>query len=192
MRGTKLLIACVAMLVATAGQVQAGLMLSVTDAGGGNTRWVFSGSTVSLHTENSTNSFWGRNWSPASPTPTSTTSGNSAILSGSGSFFSTTSGTHAATDVWTQNTFTTQIGPRFSFVSWNIGDTLSWSGDLIAAVDISTLNAGTYTTNELYDGFISENLVVTIGSVPEPTSLAIFGIGALGMVVRHRRKRKRT
>lgn len=29
-------------------------------------------------------------------------------------------------------------------------------------------------------------------TVPEPTSLAIFGIGAIGMVVRRRRKRKRT
>jgi len=31
-----------------------------------------------------------------------------------------------------------------------------------------------------------------VSSVPEPTSLAIFVIGALGMVVRHRRKQKQT
>jgi len=170
----------------------AGLMLSVTDAGGGNTRWVFSGSTTASHSD-SVNSFWGRNWSPGNPTNTS--SFNSSILSGSGTLTTTSGGTKAVTDVWTQDVFTTQIGPRVgSDLSWASGDTLSWSGDLIAAVDISTLNIGTYTTKELYNGFVSDDLVVKIGSsfgaVPEPASLIMWGFaGGLGLIIARRRRR---
>ena len=40
-----------------------------------------------------------------------------------------------------------------------------------------------------WDNFVFGESAAT---VPEPTSLAIFGIGALGMVVRHRRKQKQT
>jgi len=46
--------------------------------------------------------------------------------------------------------------------------------------------------NNLGLGSGTVNLEFTLAPVPEPTSLAIFGIGAIGMVVRRRRKKKQT
>ncbi len=62
----------------------------------------------------------------------------------------------------------------------------SYAGDDAAWLNTSAGGAGAYNAALRNFAFNSS------GAVPEPTSLAIFGIGALGMVVRHRRKRKQT
>jgi hypothetical protein len=51
-------------------------------------------------------------------------------------------------------------------------------------------NSGSGTLTQYYDNFRLESSAISSGQVPEPSMLAIFSLGALGMTYRTRGKRK--
>ena len=176
--------------LAAATTTQAGLMLDITDAGGGNTRWVLSGSTVVNHNGRE-NSFWGRAWDNGRIV--NSFRGGNSVLSGSGTLSTTSGGTLAVDNVWTSTDLRFEIAPRLSTkILWRTGDTLSWSGDFIVGVDITTLNQGVYKTRNLLNGTVQDDYVLTVGSsfaaVPEPAAVAIWGLASLLGVVLMRRR----
>jgi hypothetical protein len=187
---------------------KASLILDISDAGSGTTRWVFNGSTVAL-ADGGANSFWGVNFlpNPVAEYPLNGSFPLSSILSGSGTLSSTSGGTYGVVDVAHVygGNLPGRVTPRVSFgnstFSWLAGDTLSWNGDLITSADISLFISGVYTTSQIIHncdpycpdglGFISDEMVLTIGpggsppppppeSVPEPTTTALLALGLLG------------
>jgi hypothetical protein len=93
-------------------------------------------------------------------------------------------------DLGSGSSFTTGVQAFKGSTTWNLTPTLyaefllaPTSGDVYAFADtIDDLNGGPQVVGQ-YD-------VVFSAAVPEPTSMAIFGLGALAMAYRTRRKSK--
>ena len=80
---------------------------------------------------------------------------------------------------------------------FSAGDVLSWSGQGVVNKDISGFKSGTYTaSNSNYGWGTTLDLEVNVANpsvaVPEPSSIAMFGIGALGLFGYSRRRRRQT
>ena len=184
-------------LIAIVGVANADLMLNITDAGAGQTRWQFSGSATALDSNSGFNSFWGTNWNGGTGNPIVVSSGfGNPIVSGSGSLMTTSGGSFAMSSISAYKDAANQIltGRHTAAVLWDVGDTLSWTGDIVAGVSISTLNPGTYETSQLLGGksLINSKLIVTIAGqvdpVPEPGTYAMFGLALAGYAIYRRRR----
>jgi hypothetical protein len=200
MRQIKLIIAAL-FLISPFG-ANADLILNITDAGSGNTRWVFSGSTTALGTQGDAVGF-----APQFPAfqVANQTLACVGIVSGSGTM-STSAGAFAVGDACVYHENPDIYGATSSLLmmravlggggirGWEPWDVLSWTGDIVFAAPHSAFNPGTYSTQQsIYggDNVQFEAVVVTIGprqSVPEPGTLALFGIGLLGLGLARRRK----
>lgn len=170
----------------------AGLLLNISDDGFGGTRWQLAGSTTAVASYNG-NSLWA--WQI--PNMVNASSGCAGLTSGAGSMFSTTSGTQNVQDVCSIPDYNASIdllSARVGYISLNIGDVVSWSGDFTTTVALSTLNTGVYTTRTLYNyssDILSDDLTITIGSalgVPEPGMLALLGFSLAGIGFTRRKK----
>jgi len=172
----------------------ADLILNITNSGSGNTLWEMTGSTTAIGDQSSANGFWPQF---EGLTAVNTSLGCINIVSGSGTLSTTTSGTRNLNDacVYANSGASDYITPRTSSAfAWSIGDTLTWSGNMVVAAAYSVFNPGTYVTQQsIYQGAVPQfsRVVVNIGpvSVPEPGTLALFGIGLFGVGLTRRRKK---
>lgn len=200
----------------TASIASATLMIGITDIGGGQTQWQFSGSVEAQSSSAGQASFFGVNWTGTgtdNPVASEYLTGlfNIAYV-GESAWLRTTDTT---TGVIRTQTIMNQIvamtggiitgrcdavaGPGCTSLSWVADDTLSWGGDITVDLDFSNLNTGVYTTNQIQTGATTQNLngggiqlsitggqAVTV--VPEPSIIALFGLGLVGFGFARRRR----
>lgn len=173
---------------------QAGLILHISPDGISGTRWQFEGSTTALSSDTSINSFWGEN----SGSLVNTFAGSYGITSGSGTMFSTSSGTHSVIDVWASTHSYAGLSPRVAYgappLSFVSGDVLSWLGDLTSDLPFASLNLGTVVADNIYGGkAISDFISITVSSAalgqgevpaPAPLALLVLGLAAIGFTRR--------
>ena len=179
----KKLLTIFAILLASA-TAQAGLILHISPDGATGTRWEFTGSTI-VNFDGGNNSFWGEN----SGSLANVDSGSHNILTGGGTLFSTSSGTHTVENVWASTHTFDGVSPRVGFLDWSAGDVLSWSGDLTSTLLFANLNIGSISTNNILGGDITEALTITVSNtamaaVPSPSTVAIFALGIMGLATR--------
>ena len=202
MLGTRLQIACVVLVVASAETARAGIMVSITGQAGRNSVNVsLSGSQVV-----------DKQIGPSQPvsilqfTKSPSNIGPSSPIKLQGSFGSlrvipSTGGTgvpYGISEVEISNTFFT-IFTTTPFAA-TPGETLALSASsgssLLFGQDINTLGIGTFSLTNADLKFTQSLSVERLTGnpppvVPEPTSIAIFGVAALGMAgMGMRRKRK--
>ena len=82
--------------------------------------------------------------------------------------------------------------PAFSgIVSWVDGSTVKYTPGIdsyLLPVAFNSFNQGTYSTGYSYDRYI-DGLATVVNVVPEPSSYALFGLGAMGILIVLRRKK---
>ena len=181
-------------LLAFSFPAQATLIMTITDAGGGNSRFEFSGSAIvdaspgGLLTR--LNGIWinpsfaGGGWLVGE-------SLGQGIVSGGGTSDSTGSIGGVIFDIFTS--LTDGFAPRDTNIRHDIGDVISWSGDLISSTPFSNFVSGVYSSNVIGQTFLvtlDSDYILTIGprSVPEPESLTLMGLGLLVLVIVRRGK----
>lgn len=212
MRAIQMAVACVAVLVATAGQVHASLIVNVVGlSGSGQTTWTLSGSSTVNQSGTIRTSSGSSNFSLDDTfEPDSPFSGNWLL------------GALHNTNVAVTGTPTIEIGAESqtithifldqdptrddfgirtaSLLSYSPGETTSWSGAFTTNLDIDNFQIGTFKlvgsqTNG--GGFLFaqpgdvELTFSQTSAVPEPSSLAVFGIGACVAGVGAARRRRR-
>ena len=91
-------------------------------------------------------------------------------------------------DVWGRNDRWFSLASNY-VVGTSISGTVTWSNKTLADIGITNPGAFSFTVGS---GANTDSIGVTISGpgapVPEPTSMAIFGLGALGFAYRNRRK----
>ncbi len=176
--------------------VFAALTMNVTDAGQGNSRFVFSGSAnVIADGTNSYNSFWifpgfaGGGWQVGFAGCTSSLTSGSGTTSSSG-----TPPGGAVYDVCLDNGgLAVRSSPSPSQLP---GDAISWSGDVIAAIPFSLFVPGVYASNVIgysdsfsYQATLDSDYILTIGNAPVPPTaapvptLSIWGMIFMGLLL---------
>lgn len=164
---------------------QAALSFTAVDAGGGNTTFNLSGSTVAIGGVNQ-NGFW-FNDTDFDVYHTATVTGFQSAVFSDAVLFTTTSGATNVDSVYLDSTFA--LGFHSGMGGWADGDILTASGSVTIAVDYSFFENMSYNSTAI--GSSSNGLTTTattINAVPEPSSalLASAGLGLLAF----RRKRK--
>ena len=181
-----------------AGGANAALVLNISDAGGGQSRFELSGTTtVAAYNGANNNGVWFHpaHWDSLIGLGVD---GSQTIVSGSATVTTTQSGTRAVSDVWIDNSGSSagRLGIRLSgeeFDVDNVGDTVSWSGDFVIDTDFSIFSTGSFNSavtsvNTATDTWTaSENIVIQASSIPEPSSAILLGVGVLGFATRRRR-----
>jgi hypothetical protein len=135
----------------------ADLIMNISDLGGGQTRWTFSGDAIALGDgTDDLYSFWGQHWNGGTGEPIAWAVNQfGTIISGSGEHCTTKVGCKGFDDaiaIGENGGGNDAIGPRSlglgSGLNWSAGDTLSWAGDIVVTgINWSSLNPGTYTTS---------------------------------------------
>lgn len=179
-------------IMAASTSANATLILNVSDAGGGQTLWQFSGSDViSSGGQTSRNGFW---FDEANTTGFDSASTFGQINPTSNSF----AGMVNATALGLRDLFIEddRFGIRTSPTpQWDTGDTISWSGSFVANVAISNFVAGSFTGStigtstdfqQLRDGFVLN--VDQPVPAPEPTAFALMALGLAGLGFSRKRK----
>ena len=210
----QLAVSCMALLVATAGQLQAAVIninlaaagtdsVNITGLNAGKTfdsartevpgfvetnelRIRFDSSRIGLDPENNMRiAIDGGGTSPhsfgAGATIDGSFGGSWSSVNGDTTFYSSNSGS-----------FSPDFGPN-SFIGFRFS---SGGGFNYGYIEVLWNWTGTLSTSSFqllsaaYEDQENTAIVTPGGSVPEPTSMAIFGLGALGMAYRARRKSK--
>lgn len=181
------------------GNAQAALILDITETGSGGTRWQFSGSGATVTSAFATNGFYGKGWTAGSGSTgliPLNSGGLYSILSGSGNFFVNNTSFSMGDVNLSSGTGGGAPSPRHrltSNFSKNIGDILTWSGDIVTDAVYSKFNPGQYVTTGMFSaGVLGAPLVVNVGpqsEVPVPAAVWLFGSGLLGLIGIARRKK---
>ena len=176
--------------------VFAALTMNVTDAGNGNSRFVFSGAAnVIADGTSNYNSFWifpgfaGGGWQVGFAGCTS------SLISGSGS--TSSSGSPSGGAVYDVCLDSGGLAPRSSPSPSQLpGNAISWSGDLVAAIPFSQFVPGVYASNVIgysdggsYRATLDSDYILTIGDAPvlpiatSVPTLSIWGMMLMGLLL---------
>jgi len=184
-------------LLVFAGIASADLIIDVTDLGGGQSRWQFSGSATVDAANIGYNGFYGRDWDNGDPF---TNDVNQAypFVSGGVTVSSTTAANLTAVEILRTlgaPGAAQSAAPRYNVpggIPWIANDLLSWSGGVTVDLPYSELNPGVYQTNTLIGGYTLDGngVVLTINAspIPEPGTSALFGLALAGYAIYRRRR----
>ena len=195
--------AAMAIAAITASQAQADLVIDVTGvAGSGVTTWTFSTTSAGVvstagsirDVTNNTFSAFDTGQFPFGQDTILDTSIQNVVFALTGDVFITIGGnTEQLTGIFLDDDggSADDLGVRaLNQLDYLVGDTSSWTGSGTVNVDISAFALGTWSINST-DGqamFFSDPITVNFSAIPEPTSLALVGVMAVGCVLRRRRK----
>ncbi len=189
-------------LLGISGPTYAGLLMQIDDNGSGIAEFTLSGSDLILAGSQNINGVWLYDDTVLdSMFNTTLPSGGHSIVSGSGFISNTQYGSAAIFDVYLSNLGTgcCDFGVRNgSGGQLDLGDSISWGGVFTTDLSFSIFNIGTYdfaTLNAFSHDHVtlSDGYQIVVGGggmqpVPEPTTLALMGLGLAGISFSRRRK----
>lgn len=183
-------ITTVSLFGALALTANANLVLEITDAGAGQTRWVFSGTTDIVSGSTDRNGFW---FDEPNLGGLDLVNFIGSVTPISGTFTGTAAnGSLSLDDLFLR---ATGFGVRTTpFPVWGPGDTIGWTGDLLVGVPISNFSVGSFTGNGTIgtDGNFqttSDAIQVNVESTPIPeVSGPCVLLGLIGLSLFGRRR----
>lgn len=185
-------------LIATgslAGSAIGALTLNISDAGGGQTRWQFSGSTtIASGGPSSRNGFW---FDDNNSTGFDTVGGNESPTPVSGTWSATVDGTTLSLSDVVIDSISGRIGIRTTpGPEFFTGDAVSWSGDFILNTPISNFAVGLFTSDTIgtvgdFQTLVDDTIFIVGAAqpIPEPSSTLLLGLGAMGLLTLRRKGR---
>ena len=181
------------LLISSAG-VNAGLMMNITDSGG-LAQFSLSGSDSVISGSEGLNGVWVHGATVTSMfavVPTSTTHN---VSSGSGEITNTLMGSANIVGLYTD-----VGGSCCNFGVMNgsggylaVGDIISWSGSFTTDLMYNVFNAGSYYFDTLVSGSfggvgLKDGITINVAAIPEPSIIALFGLGLVGIGFARRRR----